>query len=206
MKTKTKSGLNLKPEERFLVEKLPDVLRLEAAMEGIRQKYYQFWDDIGRRVQREHPTLNRWYNHATRSDAQVGIARGCWPSATSNLPSGFFIVNISLECLCSTDVAAPFAQIFLVPLPKMRGQLESMREPFRQKAEQQLGLKLDSYSNLGIDLYFGLPESRERLLGMLMTKKQEAKFANCMVSHFAQLAKLIPEIDKVFNAGKKRGG
>ena len=49
---------NLKNEKRFLLEKLPDVLRLEAAMQGIRRKYYQFWDDIGRRVQREHPRLN----------------------------------------------------------------------------------------------------------------------------------------------------
>ena len=39
MKTKIKHGLNLKPEERFLFERLPDVLRLEAATEVVRQKY-----------------------------------------------------------------------------------------------------------------------------------------------------------------------
>lgn len=56
-----------------------------------------------------------------------------------------------------------------------------------------------------ISWWYSLPQSRNELLDML-TRKQEAKFANCMVSHFTQLAKLIPDIDKVFNAGKKRGG
>jgi len=207
MKTKTKNSLNLKPEERFLFEKLPDVLRLEAAMEGVREKYFRFWDDICRRVKEKHPQLNRPSNHATRSsDGQVGIGRECWPSPYSTWISGFYIYGIGFEHLCSSGEEAPWAGIWVEPPEKMRINVESLKEPLRRKAEQKLGLKLlDEGGSSTISLWYALPQSRNELLGML-TKKQEAKFANCMVSHFTQLAKFIPDIDKVFNAGKKRGG
>jgi hypothetical protein len=206
MRTKNKPGLNLKSEERFLFENLPDVLSLEAAMEGIRKNYAQFWDDICRRVKEKYPQLNFPCNHATRRwEGQVGIGRESWPSQYANWPSGLYICYINFESLCSRDTEAPCAGIWVQPPQKMRIDVESLREPFSRRAEQKLGFKLLDVGNSDISLWFDLPESRDELLGML-TKNKEVQFADCMVSHFVQLAMLIPEIDKVFNAGKKRRG
>lgn len=200
MKTKNKRGLNLKAEERFLFEKLPDVMRLEAAMKDIRQKYFQFWDDICRRVQGEHAKLNHPCNHSIGSYPQVGIGRECWRSADKPWPSGLYIANIGFENLCSSDEKAPCAGIWLKPPKEMRVDLESFKEPVRLQAEQQLGQKLLAEGGAKISLWFDLPQSRHELLGMLI-KKKETQFADCMVSHFGRLAKLIPIIDKVFKTG-----
>ena len=198
MKTKKNHGLNLKPEERFLFEKLPDVVRLEAAMKGIRLKYSQFWDAILNRVQGEHPELNCPCNHSTDSWEQVGIGRErYWPSPYKTWPSGFYIWDISFESLCSSDAEAPSAGIYLKPPKSMRIDFESLREPFRRKAERRLGVKLLGDSSSMIFMRFGLPESRQELLALL-TKEKAGQFADCMVAHFGRLAKLSPLIDEVF--------
>jgi hypothetical protein len=205
MKTKIKRGLNLKPEERFLFERLPDVLRLEAAMNDIRRKYSEFWDDICRRVQGEHAELNCPCNRAT-SDyyEQVAMGRDCWPSAYKPWPSGFYILHVNLECFCLPDYEAPCAGIWIRPRKENRIDLESLKKTFPQEAERQLGVNLRSEGNSEISLWFDLPESRDELLGML-TKGKESQFANCMVSHFGRLAKLIPLIDEVFKIKDRRG-
>src|ERR1039457_4724378 len=121
MKTKIKPSLDLKSDERFLFEKLPDVVRLEAAMQGVRAKYLRFWDDIYRRVRSEHPALKFFGNHATRPrDGQVGIGRDCWLTEWARWPSGFYICAIDFESLCSPDAGTPCAGMWLQPLERMR--------------------------------------------------------------------------------------
>jgi len=88
---------------------------------------------------------------------------------------------------------------------KLRLDLKPFRESIRRQAEQKLGLKLSDESRSDISLWIDLPESRHELLRML-TRKQEGQFADRMVSHFCQLAKLIPIINQVFNIGPKRRG
>jgi hypothetical protein len=203
MKTKIKHGMNLKPEERFLFERLHDVMRLEGAMAAIRQEYYQFWDNIFRRVQEKHSHLDWPYNRSCDSKAQFVIGKRCWPSASPPWPSGFYVASISFEHLCSPEEEAPSAGIWIQPPKKLRIDLESIRKPFTQKAERLLGMKLWDEGKSYISLYYDLPESREALLGML-AKKNDVKFADCMVAHFEKLAKLIPLIDEVFKVKKGR--
>lgn len=197
--------MNLKPEERFLFERLPDVMRLEGAMAAIRQEYYLFWDNIFKRVQKKHPHLDWPDNRSSdKKWAQFGIGKRDWPSAWPNWPSGFYVANISFERLCSPKEENPCAGIWIQPPKKLRIDLESIRKPFIQKAERLLGMKLRDESKSDIGLYYDLPESREALRGMLVRKK-EAKFADCMVEHFEKLAKTIPLVDEVFKVKKKRG-
>lgn len=204
MKTKAKHGLNLKPEETFLFERLTDVLRLEGAMTDIRQKYSQFWDGICRRVQGEHPELNCTCNHSIDHWAQVGIGRECWPSEYVQWPAGFYINEISFERLCSTASDVPSASVWLKPPKTMRVDFESLRDTMRRNAERQLKLQLQDEGGQKISFWFNLPESRQELLAML-TNQEEARFADRMVSHFGRLAKLIPMIDEVFKVKGKRG-
>ena len=202
MKKKTKCGLNLTPDQRFLFERLPDVVRLEKAMDDIRRKYTQYWDGICRRVQLEHPTLDCPCNHAAGIRAQFGLGRVSWPSAYPLWPSGLYIYNISFESLCSPDSASPGAGIWIKPPKGSRINIESLKKQnFLQKAERKLGQKLQSENNSEIWFWFDLPESRDQLLAMLT--KEEAKFADCMVVHFGKLAKLIPLIDEVFRVKLK---
>lgn len=203
MKTKIKHGMNLKPEERFLIKRLLDVVRLEGAMMSIRQEYSQFWDNIFKRVQEKHPHLDWPYNRSCDSRAQFGIGKRRWPSAYPTWPSGFYVASISFEHLCSPKEEAPSAGIWIQPPKKLRIDLESIRKPFTQKAERLLGMKLRDESKSDIALYYDLPESREALLGMLARKK-EAKFADSMVAHFEKFAKLIPLVDEVFKVKKGR--
>jgi hypothetical protein len=113
----------------------------------------------------------------------------------------FYILGIGFESLCSTDADAPRASIWLKPPMKIWIDSESKRESIRQKVERQLGRRLHDYSNNSIDLVFDLPESRDELLGML-TQNKEAQFADCMVSHFRELAKFIPLINEMFKIKK----
>jgi len=189
-------GLNLKHEERFLFKSLPDVVRLEGAMKDIRQKYSQFWDGICDRVQREHK-LDWNLNHSTRSDAQVGIGRRSWPSTYNRWCSGFYLHGISLERLCSPSSERPCAGIW-IQLPKDSPiDLQSLKKKFNQ-----IEANLSSFSSVGISLWFDLGPQQE--LFDLLANKKEAQFANCMVSHFRRLAKLIPLVDKVFEIKKTR--
>jgi len=202
MKTKTKHGLYLKPEEQFLFHKLPDVLKLEAAMNRIRRKYSEFWDNIFHRIQEKHPQLVSTVNHSSSAEGQVGIGKKCWPAAYQNWPSGFYIYSISLELLCSQDSEAPCAGIWIKPPKELRFDLGSIKKRLQQKAKNQLGLEFQDNSNSCLSLWYDLPESRDELLGML-NKNKDAEFAACMLAHIEGLAKLIPLIDEAFKVKRK---
>ena len=202
MKTKVTHSLNLKPEERFLFERLPDVVRLEGAMKEIRQKYSNFWDNICRRVQAEHPKLNRPCNHSLDRWAQVGIGYEGWPSEFVRWPSGFYIFNIGLERLGSANAESPSAGIWLKPPKATRVDFETLGESLRRKVEEQLKLKLQKEGGQQISFWYDLPESQQELLEML-TKQKEAQFADCMMSHFRTLTKLVPLIDGAFRIKAK---
>ncbi len=202
MKTSSPQNLKLNTVESFLFDRLPDVVQLEKTMGGIRRKYNELWEIICNRVKDRHPELDHRIIRVIDSYAQTGMGRKCWPSQYSTWPSGIYIWDIKLECLCSEDQKTPSAGIWIKPPENLRVNLVKAKEQIYSEANRLLKLNLKEERGAAINIWYDLPESRQGLLNMLI-KNDGREFIKCMVSHFDSLSSLIPAINQVYGEGKR---
>ena len=203
MRTDMKHGLNFDFKSKELsFEKLPDVMSSIEDVSDIFRKYCAVWSEICSQVLLKRRKLDHIFNGLadTWGPPDVGLCRKCWPSPYKTWLCGFYIKNISLECLCTPEADAPYARIWVEPPKKMKIDMGSVKKVFIPKAEKLLGCKTwdaAKGSNQKLCLTFDLPETRKQLIGLLI-KNKEDEFIDLMAAHFKKLAKLTPLIDEVY--------
>lgn len=193
--------MTLNAGELFLFERLPDALLLEKSMKAIRQKYDDLWASVCKWA---HPELKRQRIRATDAKSGVVFGRASWDTPWPAWPSGFYVWGVSFENLCNDGEDRPELGVWLRPPTNRHIDLNSARKRLHQQIVRLLGDADDESGQRDISLGWKLPESRQQLLCAL-NQNGGREFIKIMFSHLRSLAPLIPEIDRVFDKGARRG-
>jgi hypothetical protein len=191
--------------EQFLMGNWADVALLKQSIKSISDKYDLICGEVIDAIRVRFPELNnsRIVSDSVSSGRQIAIGNQEWPNMYPRWPSGLYVSEISLEDLTSDEGDDPGASIWLKPPTGLNWDHVNARTRVHKAAEQLLTPELLNRRREDDDLclWYILPESRQDLLDMLL-KDQAQDFVECLVSHFAVLAKFIPVIDELFEAQK----
>ena len=198
--------------EQYLLNSWSSASLLEQSMIAVRRKYSGLCDGVVAAVREKHPRLDAGgaYVTSTTDDGSIGIGRKIWGEPGS-YPCGFYIGNLLLEAMLSSEEAKPpWAAIWIWPAKHIG--IDRLVAKAKVLAAAPKVLATDEWSRCRRDdgdknyiFWYDLPESREELLKMLLDGDGQ-KFAACLISYFDLLARFIPVLDEVLAVpGKAKG-
>ena len=177
-------------------------------MKAAREKYTQVLDEVLDEVAEKYEELDCRSTHPTYEGSNVGIGKRSWPSKYPDWPSGLWVGHVRLDNVASDeDEYGPGGEVYIGICNDIKLDMAKVAERLLHAAKT---LSKDEFrraetwsgkSDAG--LWYPLPESREKLLELLVKDKARG-FIDCMVAHFESLAKFIPIIDEIFEGAAQR--
>lgn len=196
--------------ELYLLNNWASAMLLERSMKAVREKYAEILNTALDKVTERHKTLDsRAIETRDKWKFKVGIGNKSWPSMYSMWPSGFWLGCIGLRHLTSEDGDAPYACVWLNPLKSAELDLKAAVQRLCEAAKTILAQ--EQLKNVGqtvkkdeADIWYPLPEPRDKLLGMILNN-QSRELLDCIVAHFETLAKFIPVMDEIAQTNRRTG-
>lgn len=187
--------------DRWLLRHWKRASDLEAAMKDTRGRYEAVFERVVEQIQSEVPQLDLAKPHFGRDGGHIGLARKAWPSLYPTWPSGLWIWDIGLENLVCETGDDPTAGVLLRPSKRRKINLEKARRRLAVTGKRLAARKRVIWTDEETAYPFGwfpLPESRRKLLDMLLSEKGD-RFVECVVGHFRLLVDFVGVLDDIYS-------
>lgn len=192
--------------EVYLLDNWKDARLIEDAMKTVRSKYQETIDAVLEGVQKKHREFDcvKSYFPRNGSDGMAAVGKARWPKGAWEWPTGFYVENLQLENLTSSELEAPIKYVW-IPESEVE---PTLAEKSLCNAAQQL-LCTEEFEHLTFEsdsdggwFWCKLEQSEEEFVDLL-TKDDSRGFINCLVAHFEWMTKFTAVIDEVLLTAKR---
>ncbi|HUT61249.1 MAG TPA: hypothetical protein VNA25_25655 [Phycisphaerae bacterium] len=193
--------------ERYLITNWRQACMVEDSMVEIRRKYAEIYDRVWEAVQAAHEDLDFHTTAVTQfwCEGYIGVGKKAWQKKHGE-PPGIYVENLRLELLLDDNAEPPLIGVWTGTTKKPATDAAGLRQIVsaagKLLAKDKFARCEKSASDYAYVISYSLPETRQQLVEMLLDEDGQ-QFADCIVSHFEVLARLIPVLDKVFSKPAK---